>query len=211
MSRKNGCEVVPVKLKSQFEPRTYVMKKRKNDLNHEAFEEARRRLEKSFPYGGIKKGFYIKGLKEAGILGSRIKVAVSAVVNVVGDKLHLRTYRLPKESGSGIRYKVDEVRGVNREVVELLAGHEVPDHHITHDVPEDMMRQNNLTIEMVPDGDGGLTPNVKEDGLVQAYINIPDPEEALRKSIEERSQKAKKEAFASAPEKPPETDNPQAS
>lgn len=161
------------------------MKRKKNELNHEVFEEARRRVEQAFPYTGIKKGFYIKDIKSTGALGSMLKVAVSAVVNIVGDTLHLRTYRHPKEEGSQIRYKVDELRGVNKYVVEVLAGREVSNHHIEHDVPEDMMAQNNMTFEVVADGEGGLRPNVQPDGTVQAYINFPDPtEEILRQALE---------------------------
>lgn len=167
------------------------MKKKQNELNHKAFEEARRRVEKAFPYGGVKKGFYIKDLKETGVLGSMVKVAVSAVVNIVGDSLNLRTYRHPKEPGSDTRYKVDELRGINKNTVELLAGHEVPNHHISHDVPEDMMMHNNMTVEMIGDGQGGLRPNVQPDGMVKTYINFPDPtEEILRKARERAKNRA---------------------
>ena len=150
------------------------MERRKNDLDHKMFEETRRRVEAEFPYG-VKKGFYIKDFKGASVLGGMAKVAVSAVVNIVGDSLHLRTYREPKSSIAGVRYKVDERRDINKEEIVVLRGSEVSNHYIPHEVPEDMMAHNNITIEVVYDGAGGLKPNIAPDGTAPAYINFSDP------------------------------------
>lgn len=37
------------------------------------------------------------------------------------------------------------------------------------------MKNNNITIEVIPDGLGGLEPNIQPDGTVKAYINFPNP------------------------------------
>jgi len=175
------------------------MDKRKNDLDHKMFEEMRRRVEEAFPYG-VKKGFYIKDFKGASVLGGMAKVAVSAVVNIVGDSLHLRTYREPKNSIAGVRYKVDERRDINKEEIVVLRGSEVPNHYIAHGVPEDMMANNQMTVEVVYDGKGGLMPNTQPDGMVKAYINFPDPTEQL---IKEALERAKNRSLENFPKDPP--------
>lgn len=151
------------------------MRKKKNPLDPKIFEKARERVETAFPYEGVKKGFYVADPKGASVFGAMLEKATSVVVNIVGDSLNLRLYRPPESSILGVRFKVDERRGINKSSIEIPKGHEVQDHHIPHDVPEDMMRQNNMTIEMVPDGEGGLKPNTDSNGMVKTYINFPDP------------------------------------
>jgi hypothetical protein len=164
------------------------MKEKKNELNPEVFEEARKRVESVLPHNNIKKGFFIRDFKGASVLGGMASVAVSAVVNIVGDSLNLRTYRLPKQTGSGLLYKVDETRGINKQKVQVLKGSEIKNHHIHHDVPEDMMQQNNVTLEVVQDGVGGLKPNVGPDGMVKAYVNFPDSTQEMLRKLVEKSQ-----------------------
>lgn len=161
----------------------YNMKEKKNEFDRKAFEEAWQRVETAIPYNGIKKGFYIADSKSMSVLGGMAKVAIRAVVNIVGDSLNLRLYRLPKKDEQGLRYKVDERRGINKEKIQVLRGSEVLNHHIGHDVSEDMMVHNNITVEVVYDGAGGLKPNVGPDGMVKAYVNFPDPTPEMIKGL----------------------------
>jgi hypothetical protein len=56
-----------------------------------------------------------------------------------------------------------------------------------HGVPEDIMAHNHIAIEMVPDGAGGLQPNKRPDGMMDVYINFPDPTEQILKRAMERA------------------------
>ena len=106
-------------------------------------------------------------------------------MNIDGNSVNIRAYRKPTEQNTSVLYKVDEYHGVNQPSVIKPRGSQVADHHIKHDVPEDFMAQNNMSVEVVPDGRGGLRPNVQPDGMVKVYVNFPDPtEEMLRRAIE---------------------------
>jgi hypothetical protein len=167
------------------------MKRKANSLNPRVFEEARKRVETAFPHQGVKKGFYIEDPKASGVFGDWLAKAGRVVANIVEDKVNLRMYRSPEgKAAAGVQYKVDERRGVNKEVIEIIDGSEVEDHHIKHNVPEDMMSQNNMTVRMIPDGVGGLKVDTDENGMVQTYVNFPSPTpesiwEILRKQQEE--------------------------
>lgn len=162
-----------------------MMKPRRNKLDPQVFEEAQRRVKTAFPYGGLKIGFFTNDPAGASVFGGIAKVAKTVLMNIVGDSVNIRAYRKPTKQSTSVLYKVDEYRGVNQASVVKPRGSQVPNHHILHDVPEDMMEQNNMTVEVVPDGVGGLKPNVQPDGMVKAYINFPDPtEEMLRRAIE---------------------------
>ncbi len=162
------------------------MKPKRNKLNPEVFEKARERVKIAFPYNNVKMGFFTNDPAGASVFGGIAKVAKTVLMNIVGDSVNIRAYREPTEQNTSVLYKVDEYQGVNQASVVKPRGSQVPDHHIQHDVPEDMMKQNNMTIEVVPDGVGGLRPNVQPDGMVKAYINFPDPmEEILRRAKEQ--------------------------
>ena len=163
-----------------------VMKPKRNKLNPQVFEKARERVKTAFPYNNVKMGFFTNDPAGASVFGGIAKVAKTVLMNIVGDSVNIRAYREPTEQNTSVLYKVDEYQGVNQASVVKPRGSQVPDHHIQHDVPEDMMKQNNMTIEVVPDGVGGLKPNVQPDGMVKAYINFPDPmEEILRRAKEQ--------------------------
>jgi len=163
-----------------------VMKPKRNKLNPQVFEKARERVKAAFPYDNVKMGFFTNDPAGASVFGGIAKVAKTVLMNIVGDSVTIRAYRKPTEQNTSVLYKVDEYQGVNQASVVKPRGSQVPDHHIKHDVPEDMMKQNNMTVEVVPDGVGGLKPNVQPDGMVKAYINFPDPtEEILRRAVEQ--------------------------
>ena len=163
------------------------MKPKRNKLNPEVFEKARERVKTAFPYNNVKMGFFTNDPAGASVFGGIAKVAKTVLMNIVGDSVNIRAYREPTEQNTSVLYKVDEYQGVNQASVVKPRGSQVPDHHIQHDVPEDMMKQNNMTIEVVPDGVGGLKPNVQPDGMVKAYINFPDPMEEILRRANERA------------------------
>lgn len=170
------------------------MKRRANDdLNPSVFGEALQRVKNAFPYGGINLGFFTHDPAGASVFGGIAKTAKSVLMSIRGDSVDIRAYREPKIPNATVLYKVDETRGANKAVVVIPEGHEIPDHHISHDIQEDMMRQNNMSVEMVPDGKGGLMPNVQPDGTVEAYINFPDPTEEILRRARERAQNRQKE------------------
>ena len=164
-----------------------AMKPKRNKLNPEVFEKARERVKTAFPYNNVKMGFFTNDPAGASVFGGIAKVAKTVLMNIVGDSVNIRAYREPTEQNTSVLYKVDEYQGVNQASVVKPRGSQVPDHHIQHDVPEDMMKQNNMTIEVVPDGVGGLKPNVQPDGMVKAYINFPDPMEEILRRANERA------------------------
>ena len=163
------------------------MKPKRNKLNPEVFEKARERVKTAFPYDNVKMGFFTNDPAGASVFGGIAKVAKTVLMNIVGDSVNIRAYREPTEQNTSVLYKVDEYQGVNQASVVKPRGSQVPDHHIQHDVPEDMMKQNNMTVEVVPDGVGGLKPNVQPDGMVKAYINFPDPMEEILRRANERA------------------------
>ncbi|MDE2218724.1 MAG: hypothetical protein KGJ58_04785 [Patescibacteria group bacterium] len=163
------------------------MKPRRNKLNSEVFEKARERVKAAFPYDNVKMGFFTNDPAGASVFGGIAKVAKTVLMNIVGDSVNIRAYREPTKQNTSVLYKVDEYRGVNQDSVVKPRGSQVSDHHIQHDVPEDMMKQNNMSIEVVPDGAGGLKPNVQPDGMVKAYINFPDPTEEMLRRAKERA------------------------
>jgi len=162
------------------------MKPRKSKLNPQVFEEARQRIKTAFPYEGLKIGFFTNDPAGAGVFGGIAKVAKTVLMNIVDGSVNIRAYREPTEQNTGILYKVDEYRDVNHMDIIKPRGSRVPNHHIKHNVPDDMMEQNNMSVEIVPDGRGGLKPNVQPDGMVKTYVNFPDPtKEILRSAIEQ--------------------------
>jgi hypothetical protein len=164
-----------------------IMKAKRNKLNPQVFEKARERVKAAFPYDNVKMGFFTNDPAGASVFGGIAKVAKTVLMNIVGDSVDIRAYREPTDHNTSVLYKVDEYRGVNQASVVKPRGSQVPNHHILHDVPEDMMEQNNMTVEVVPDGVGGLKPNVQPDGTVKAYINFPDPTEEMLRRVVERA------------------------
>jgi hypothetical protein len=150
------------------------VKNKPNKFNIEAFEKSKKVLEAMYPQIS-RRGFFISNLNEAKVLPEKMKsIAVGAVCEIAGDSLTLRSYRRPK-GPSDLSYKVDEYRDVNKEILGLPSHREIKNHHIKHDVPEDMMSRNQMTFEFIFDGEGDLRPNIQPNGMITAYVNFPDP------------------------------------
>jgi hypothetical protein len=167
------------------------VKPKRNKLNPQVFEDALQRVKAAFPYEGLKMGFFTNDPAGASVFGGIAKVAKSVLMNIDGNSVNIRSYREPKEQNTSVLYKVDEYRHVNQPSVIKPRGSQVSDHHIKHDVAEDFMAQNNMTVEVVPDGQGGLRPNVQPDGMVKTYVNFPDPTEEMLRNAIERAQNRK--------------------
>ena len=136
-------------------------------------------------------GFYTNDPQGASVFGGIAKVAKTVLMNIVGDSVDIRAYRKPAKPGTDVVFKVDEYKDVNKNTTPKLPGSQVQDHYIKHEATDDMMEQNNMSIEVVPDGLGGLKPNVQPDGMVKVYINFPDPMEEIRRRAFERASKAR--------------------
>lgn len=165
------------------------MKQKRNKLDKEVFEDARKSVKAAFPHEGIKIGFFTHDVPGASVFGGIAKVAKSALMTIVGDSVNIRAYREPTQSILGVRYKVDEYQGVNQSSVVKFPGSQVSNHYIPHNIEKDMIEQNNMSVEVVPDGHGRLKPNVQPDGMVKAYINFPDPTEEILRRVQERAKK----------------------
>lgn len=163
------------------------MKTKKNKLSYESIEDSKNKLEEAFPHTNIKKPFYISDFKNAKPLPSSMRrVALSAVFELDNEQLNMRVYRSSGKSDP--LYDVDEIRAVNKEVVNQPSKREIENHHINHNIQEDIMRRNQLTVEFVEDGKGGFKPNTQADGTVKAFINFEDP---IDKILGSRDKKAK--------------------
>lgn len=163
------------------------MERKRNKLNPKVFEEAAQRFKSVFPYEGIKMGFYSDDPQGASVFGGIAKVAKTVLMSISGNSINIRAYREPKQSVKGVLFKVDEYRNVDQPIIEQLDGSEVLNHHIGHNAYEDMMTQNQMTFESVPDGAGGLKPNIRPDGTVKTYVNFPDPTSEMLRDLSKRT------------------------
>lgn len=159
------------------------MKPKKNKYGHAELQASKDKLEASFPHQNVKKAFYVADFKNAESLPQGLRaVGLSAVFEVENDELNMRVYR---SSGKEYPiYDVDEIRSINKPVVQQPTKKEIEGHHINHEIPDDIMKRNQLTVEFIPDGKGGFKPNTQPDGMVRAFINFEDPmQEILKKHI----------------------------
>jgi len=157
------------------------MGKRKNKLDSKIFTDARDVVRSSFPYDGLKIGFYTHEPQGTGVFGGIAKEAKVVLMNIRDGVVNLRAYRKPKEQNTGVNFKVDEYLAVNEVYTPKLKGSQVRDHYIKDEPHDDFMEQNNMTFEVVSDGMGGLQLNTDSQGMVKTYVNFPDPTpEALR-------------------------------
>lgn len=163
------------------------MNKKRNKFNQGVFERAKLSLEGLYPQFD-KKAFYVKNPQESGLPKSMLAVAVSMVCGIVGEKLNLRTYRKPKEVTS-TTYKIDEIHGVNKAVVDLPEHKHIDDHYIEDEISEDIMRRNQMTFEYKYDDNGELVPNIQPDGMITTLVNFPDPVEVLKNEWSETLKK----------------------
>ena len=150
-------------------------RKKPNKLNQAVVENLKRQLERAFPYGSMKKAGFIKAPEPLGLSeDSKFKKQfVSAAIEIRNEDANVRVYRKP-DPGDKHDYDVDEIRSANKRVVTQPAKSEISDHWLKGSIPNDLMGRNNLSVELVPDGVGGLKPNVQPDGTVMAFINFMD-------------------------------------
>ncbi len=149
------------------------MKKKENDFNFKAFNNAKEALFRLFP-SVDKKAFFISDFKKSGLIKNPklLNQAVSGICELVNERLSLslRIYR-----GSGKidpKYDVDEVWDIDKEIKLVPNKGEIDDHHINCEISEDTMKRNQLTVEYVVDKEGNLRPNIQNNGMIKAFINF---------------------------------------
>lgn len=153
-------------------------KKKPNNLNKDGIQEIAGQIVSSWPWTSVTKAFYVADPDPLNISDSSAFTnnVVSASVEIRDQQTDVRIYRKADE---GIHaYDVDEIRAVNAPVVIYPSKPEIENHHLSGTIEEDLMRRNNLSVEVVPDGKGGMKVNVQPDGTVKAFINFersPEP------------------------------------
>lgn len=161
------------------------MKKKKNKLAYKSIEDSKNNLKKAFPNTNIKKAFYISDFKNAEPLPISMRsVGLSAVFELQDEELNMRIYRSSGKSDP--LYDVDEIRAVNKKIINQPAKSEIENHHINHNIQEDIMERNQLTVEFIEDGKGGFKPNTQVDGTVKAFINFEDPYEKMKRKLKKK-------------------------
>jgi len=162
------------------------MKKKINKLNRAAIDSLKKQIDQAFPWKG-KKAFYVESPDALSVSNSEEykRLFVSAVAELRDDGVALRTYH--HSEAADPRYDVDEIRNVDKVVVEVPDKEDIEGHHMNADVAENIMERNNIAIEVVPDGKGGAKINVQSDGTVKALINFVEnlPKE-IRDQLSER-------------------------
>ena len=153
----------------------YLVQRRKNKLDPNIFTKVRDTVRRSFPYEGLKIGFYSEEPQSTGVFGGIAKVAEVVLMNIRNGIVNLRAYRKPKELGTDVNFKIDEYVAVSEVETPKLKGSKVRDHYIKNEPHDDFMEQNNMTFEVVSDGMGGLKLNTDSQGMVKTYVNFPDP------------------------------------
>ena len=103
--------------------------------------------------------------------------AVSACVEIEKDNVNLRIFR---PGSDGPTYKIDMIEGVDKSISRIIPKSEF-DHYIYTDIPENIMGRNNMSIKFIVDKNGKFVPKLDDKGMLEAFINFPDPYEKLRK------------------------------
>jgi hypothetical protein len=150
-------------------------RRKSNKLNHVGIQKLKQRLEEAWPYVSLKIAGFIKDPEALG-LSNDLKFKdqfVSAVAEVRNEDVNVRVYRKPDAKDTHA-YDVDEIRRANRPIITQPAKSEILNHWLEGSIQDDLMRRNNLTVEVVRDGPCGLKPNVVPDGTVKALINFED-------------------------------------
>ena len=98
---------------------------------------------------------------------------VSAAIELRNEDANVRVYRKPDLKDTH-DFDVDEIRGANHSVISQPPKSEIEGHWLDGRVVDDLMGRNNISVELVADGAGGMTPNVRPDGTVMAFINFED-------------------------------------
>jgi len=156
--------------------------KKINNYKFSEFHKIKEQIEQSFPQK-MKVGFYLKNFKTSSVSSNPKlnKVIAGSVVEIRGDLANLRIYRTA-DSGNHL-YDVDEKEGVNKSSLKVKKPQEIRDHHLNKNIPDDMMSANNLMLEVIENADGTLSLNANEHGMVNAFVNFPDPRDSFIKKI----------------------------
>jgi hypothetical protein len=150
-------------------------KRKVNKLDPANIQQVADQITKAWPYSGVKTAFYINDPEPLKLTDSKTfrENFAGAVGEVRADSVNLRIYRDADEGEHD--FDVDEIRGANKVLVTQPAKTQIEDHHLTGTLPVDLMNRNNLSVEAVSDGRGGMRLNIRPDGTVPAFINFePD-------------------------------------
>ena len=155
---------------------------KKHNKNPTVFTGIAKKLKSMFPQDNIKIGMHTEAsnLYNVGYVQNKNMYAVSACVELENDNVNLRIFR---PGADGVKYKIDMIEGVNKSVSYVVPKSEF-DHYIYTDIPENIMGRNNISIKFIVDKDGYFVPKIDDKGMLEAFINFPDPYEKLRKQNE---------------------------
>jgi len=131
-----------------------------------------KKLRKMFPQKNIRLALHTPAdnLFKIGYVKNPKMHAVSASVEFRDEDISLGLFR-PGENGP--TYKVDMIGGLNKELKYKIDESKF-DHYIYTDIPEDIMRRNNISIEYEIDQKGNFVPKKDSKGTIRAFINFED-------------------------------------
>jgi hypothetical protein len=140
-------------------------KKKPNNLNLPGVQSLKRQLDEAFPVGPMRKAGFIQNSDPLGLTNDlKFKEQfVGAAIEIRNEDVNIRVYRKP-DSKHTHDYDVDEIHRANQPVISRPAKSEIEGHWLGGNLPDDLMRRNNITVELVPDGAGGMSLNVKPEG-----------------------------------------------
>ena len=150
------------------------MKKARYNKNPKIFADLNGKIKAMFPQGNMKLGMHTEAsnLYSIGYIKNKNMYAVSASVELEGDDVNLRIFRPGADEGP--TYKIDMITSVNKTISRISPKSDF-DHYIYTDIPENIMGRNNISVKFILDNDGNLVPKRDENGMLEAFINFPDP------------------------------------
>lgn len=158
---------------------------RKYNPKSSIFGDIAGKLKSLFPQQNLKLGIHTSGssLYKIGYIKDENMSPISASVELVGGSVNLRMYRV---GSGGPTYKIDTISGVDKGLSYIVPKSEF-DHYIYTNIPENIMGRNNISIKFDVDKNGNFVPKVDENGMLEAFINFPDPTEEILKRAKKRN------------------------